>query len=125
MEVTRIFRDVIDPQDAPLACGRSGESFVERHAHTRRKGITAAHGENAFQMLALFVPEHDAEDVVPHDFLDALRDAAEKFFAVEDGGDFAADFIKESKGIGLIRMGKEQALGDGVRIAQQCKRADF
>ncbi len=93
MDVTRILRDVVDSQDAAFARSRSGEPFVQRNAHARGNGIAAAHGENAFQMLRLFVPEHDAENVILHDFLDALGDTAKEFFAVQDGCDLAADFV--------------------------------
>src|SRR6266403_1863715 len=106
----------------PLSRRRSGEPFMQRDARACGNGIAAAHGENAFQMLGLLVPEHDAENVIFHDFLDALGDAAEKFFAVEDGGYFTADFVEQSERIGLIRMRKEQALRDGVRITHQGER---
>ena len=76
-------------------------------------------------MLRLLVPEHNAENVILHDLLDALGDAAKKFFAVEDGGYFAADVVEQSERIGLIRMRKEQALRDGVCITQQRKGAGF
>jgi hypothetical protein len=76
-------------------------------------------------MLGLLVPEHDAENVILDDFLDALGDAAEELFAVKDGGDFAADLIEQSERIGLLRVREEKALRNGVRITQQRKRADF
>jgi len=114
--VTRIVGDIIDPQDTPLARGGSGESFVQRDAHARGNRVTAAHGEDAFQMLGLLVPEHDAEDVILDDFLDALGDATKEFFAVEDRGHFAADLVKQGKGIGLFGVRKNHALRDGVRL---------
>jgi len=46
-----------------------------------RDGILVAHGKSTFEELGLFVPEHDAEDVIVDDFLDALGDAAQEFFA--------------------------------------------
>ena len=49
---------------------------MKRETKARWNGILAAHGENTFQQLRLLVPEHDAEDVVIHDFLDAFGDAA-------------------------------------------------
>ena len=98
---------------------------MKRYTHTPRKGIAAAHGENAFQMLGLLIPEHDAENIILDDFLDALRDAAEELFAVKDGCDFAAHFVEQSERIGLLRVGKEKALRDGVGVTQQRKGVDF
>ncbi len=123
--VTRVARDVIDAQDTPLARSRSGESLVQRDAQARGNRITAAHGENALQMLGLLVPQHDAEDVILDDFLDAFGDAAKELLAVKDGSDFAADFVKQGEGIGLVRVRKDHALRDGVRVTQQGKGADF
>jgi hypothetical protein len=69
-------------------------------------------------MLGLLVPEHDAENVILDDFLDALRDAAEELFAVKDRGDLAADFVEQSESLGLFRVRKEQALGNGIGVTQ-------
>src|SRR6266403_383955 len=124
-DVARIIRDVIDSQNTPLACGRSREPLVERYARARGKGIAAAHGKNALQMLRLLVPEHDTKDVILYDFLDSLGHTAEELFAFKDGCNFTADFIEQGKGVGLLRVGKEQALRDGISVTQKRKRADF
>jgi hypothetical protein len=76
-------------------------------------------------MLGLLVPEHDAENVVFDNFLDALRDAAEELFAVKDGCDFAAHFVEQSERIGLFRVRKEQALRDGIGVTQQGESSEF
>src|SRR5258708_7815162 len=80
-DVTRIFGDVIDPQDAALSCGSACEAPVKREAKARCNRIRGAHGESALQQLRLFIPEHDAEDVIVHNFFDALGDAAKELFA--------------------------------------------
>jgi hypothetical protein len=84
--VARVFGDIIDAEDAALAGSSSGEALMKREPHASRNGILVAHGKNAFKELRLFVPEHDAEDVVIDDFLDALGDAAQELFAVQNGG---------------------------------------
>jgi len=53
-------------------------------------------------MLSPFVPKHDAKNVVVDEFLDALRYAAQQFFAIEDGSDFAADFVEQRQRVGLL-----------------------
>src|SRR5713226_6851450 len=118
VDVARILRNVIDPEAAALTRGRSGEPLVQGDAQARGNGIAAAHGEYAFQMLGLLVPEHDAENVILDDFLDALRDAAEELFAVKDRCDLAADFVEQSESLGLFRVRKEQALGNGIGVTQ-------
>ena len=47
------------------------------------------------------VVEHDAEDLVIDDALDEFGGAAKKLFDIEDGADFAADFVEEEKRFGL------------------------
>src|SRR5712672_2562978 len=93
-DVARIVCDVADAQDAPFSGGGSGETFMQRDPQACRNGIAATHRENTFQMLRLFVPEHDAENVILDDFLDALSDAAEELFAVENGSHLSADLVE-------------------------------
>ena len=118
-DVTRIFGDVIDPQDAAFSGGSAREAMVKREAKARRNRIRGAHGESALQELRPFIPEHDAEDVIVHNFFDAFGDAAKELFAVKDGGDFAADFVQERKRIGLLGIGSEQAGWNGVSVARE------
>ena len=49
---------------------------MKRELHASLDGVLIAHGKSAFEELGLFVPEHDAEDVIVDDFLDALSHAA-------------------------------------------------
>src|SRR5260370_1109194 len=93
-DVTWIRGDVIDPQNAAFSGGRACEAMMKRQAKARRNRLRAAHGENALQQLRLLIPEHDAEDVIIHNLLDAFGNAAKELFPVKDGGDFAADFVK-------------------------------
>ncbi len=67
---------------------------MKGNAHAHGDGVTIAHDEDALELLRFFIPQHDAENVVVDKFLDALRDAAQQFFAVEDGRDLAADFVE-------------------------------
>src|SRR6266550_508595 len=92
---TRIFGDVIDPQDAAFSGGSAREAMMKREAKARRNRVVAAHGENAFQQLRLLIPEHDAEDVIIHNFPDAFGDAAEKLFAIKNRGQLAAHLIQQ------------------------------
>ena len=69
-----------------------------------------------------FVVEHDAEDLVVDDALDEFGGAAKKFFDIEDGADFAADFVEEEKRFGLGANFLEQARvfnGDGKSAGEQ------
>ena len=90
-----------------------------------RDGILVAHGKSTFEELGLFVPEHDAEDVIVDDFLDALGDAAQEFFAVQNGGELAAHFVEEQEGLGLFRMRGEKALRHWIGIAEEGKSSEF
>src|SRR6266403_443159 len=45
--------------------------------------------------------------------------------AFQDGCNFTADVIEQGKGVGVLRVGKEQALRDGISVTQKRKRADF
>ncbi len=98
---------------------------MKREAQASRDGIAEAHAEHAFQQLSAFIPEHDAENVVVDDFLDPLRNLAQQFLAVEDGGDFAAYLVKQREGAGLLGIGDEQTRGDGVGVADQRKCGQF
>jgi hypothetical protein len=50
--------------------------------------------------------------------LDALGDTEEQLFAIEDGGQLAADFIQQRQCLGLLRLSGEQARWDGVHVAK-------
>ena len=63
--------------------------------------------------------------MVVDELLDALRDAAEEFFAIEDGGEFAADLVEHGKRGGLLRVGHEQARRDGIGVADHWKWKAF
>src|ERR1700676_697564 len=106
IDVAGIQAHVDNPNGAALGGGGAGDALVERHLDARGNGVFITHGENGFQELSAFIPEHDAEDVIVDDSLDAFGDAAQEFFTVEDGGEFMAHFVKERKGVGL-RGGKE------------------
>src|ERR1700704_1341265 len=94
-DVTRIFGDVIDPQDAAFSGGGACEAMMKREAKARRNRIVAAHGENALQQLRLLIPEHDAENVIIHNFPDTFGDAAEKLFPIKNRGQLAAHLIQQ------------------------------
>ena len=57
--------------------------------------------------------------------LDALGDAAEEFFAVEDGGQFAADLLEEHERFGLLGVGSKEALRDGIDFTRGNEGAEF
>ena len=111
----------MDAQNAALARSRARKTLVKWEPRARGNGIVTAHGEDRFQKLGLLVPQHDAEHVVVHNFLGARGDAPEKLFAVENGSQLAADFVKERQCLGLLRVGDKQALRNRVRITQQSK----
>ena len=77
------------------------------------------HGENAFEKLAGLVPEHHGEDVIVHDALDVLRDAAEEFFAVEDGGQLAADFVEQLETRGLVGFRVHQSGSERIDVTER------
>src|SRR2546429_250540 len=106
--VTRIFGDVIDPQDAAFSGGSAREAVMKREAKARRNRVVAAHGENALQQLRLLIPEHDAEDVIIHNSPDAFGDAAEKLFAFRNLVQLAAHLIQQLYGLSLLRIPDQQ-----------------
>jgi hypothetical protein len=114
----------VDAQNAALTGGSPGEALVKREAGAQGNGVFAAHGKGGLQKLRLLVPEHDAEHVVVDNFPDALGNAAKKFLTVENGGQLAADFVKQGKGFRLLGVGDKQTLGNRVGIAQQSKRPE-
>src|SRR5437870_2396048 len=88
-DVAGIFTDVVDAQDAALSGSRTRKAFVKRDARVCGQGVARAHREDGFKKLRLLVPKHDAEHIVVDDFFDALGDAPQKLFAVENGGQLA------------------------------------
>ena len=122
--VAGIFAHVMDAQGASLACGRSGKALMESEPHARGNGIIAAHAEDALQQLRLFIPEHDAEDVIVNDFLDALGNPLEELLPVKDRGQFAAHLVQKRQGLRLFRIGDKQTLRNRVRITQHGKRSE-
>src|SRR5256885_12264333 len=76
-------------------------------------------------MLGVFVPQHHAEHVVVDQFLDALRDASQELFSIQDGGNLAANLIQQGQSIGLLGMRDKKTRGYGVRIAYQRKEREF
>src|SRR5260370_2422153 len=124
-EKARILERVGDADGAALARGGAGESLVEGNAHARGDGVAIAHDEGAFEVLRFLIPQHDAENVIVNEFLDALRDATEELFAVEDRRDFAADFVEQRKRIGLLGIGREQTGRNGGGIAHQWEWRQF
>src|SRR6266850_1286623 len=123
--VAGIFGDVIDAEDAALAGSSSGQALMKRELHASLDGILVAHGKSTFEELRLFVPEHHAEDMVVDDFLDALGDAAQEFFAVENRGELAAHLVEEQEGLGLFRMRGEKALRYRIGAAEMGKSSEF
>ncbi len=98
---------------------------MKRELRASRDGILVAHGKSTLEELSLFIPEHDAEDVIVDDFLDALGHAAQELFAVQNGGELAAHFVEEQEGLGLFRMRGEKALRHRIGIAEKGKTSEF
>jgi hypothetical protein len=117
LNIARVLEGVVDSEDPALAGGGAGESLMQRKTQARGNGVAITQGEGTFQVLGLFVPEHDTENVVVNELFDALGDAAEQLFAVEDRGDFPADFVEQSEGVGLLGERGEQTGRDGIGIA--------
>src|SRR5947209_14138768 len=76
-------------------------------------------------MLSAFVEKHHGEDVIVDQLFYPLRDAAKKLLAVQDGSDFATDFVQEGKRVGLLGIGHKQARGDGISFTHQRKGGEF
>src|SRR6266850_4279327 len=123
--VAGIIGDVIDAEDAALAGSSPGEALMKRELRASRDGILVAHGKSTLEELSLFIPEHDAEDVIIDDFLDALGHAAQEFFAVQNGGELAAHLVEEQEGLGLFRMRGEKTLRHRIGIAEKGKSSKF
>src|SRR5882672_2700234 len=123
--VAGIVGDVIDAEDAALAGSSSGQALMKRELHASLDGILVAHGKSTFEELRLFVPEHHAEDMVVDDFLDALGDAAQEFFAVENRGELAAHLVEEQQGLSLFRMRGEKTLRHRIGIAEQSESTEL
>ena len=51
--------------------------------------------------------------MVVNQFFDAVRDAPEEFFAVEDGGDFPADIVEQRERIVLVGWARNRLPGTG------------
>src|SRR5258707_279417 len=67
-----IGKRVCNANSPPLPCRGAGESLMEGNARARRDGVAIAHDEGTFEMLRLFIPQHDAENMIVDKFLDAL-----------------------------------------------------
>ena len=76
-------------------------------------------------MLGTFVEQHYGENMVVNQFFDALSDTAEQLFAVENGGDLAADVVQQGKRVGLLGVRDKQARGDGISFTHQRKWSEF
>ncbi len=119
----RIRKSVSDAHGAACTGGGAGKALVQGNAHTRGNGIAIAHDESAFEMLRFFIPQHDGENVIVDEFFDALSDLAKQLFAVEDGSDFAADFVEQRESVGLLGVRNEQTRRNGVGVADEGKRS--
>jgi hypothetical protein len=73
------------------------------------------HGKNDFQLRGFFIPQHYAEEVVVHDLLDAVGDAAKKLVAIQNGRDFLADLGKQREALAHRGMAWTIVLLAGLR----------
>ena len=113
-----IVLDVINAYAAALGGGCASDAFVERHAEAHGTRIFIAKGENALEKLGCVVPEHHAKSMVVDETLDALGDAEEQLFAIEDGREFAAYLVQQRQRLGLLRISGQKARRNGVHVAQ-------
>src|SRR5437667_11283178 len=118
-DVAGIFTDVVDAQDAALSGSRTRKAFVKRDARACGQGVARAHREDGFKKLRLLVPKHDAEHIVVDDFFDALGDAPQKLFAVENGGQRAAHIVKERQRLSLLGEVYKKTRRNSIRISEQ------
>src|SRR5262249_16243568 len=123
-DITRILSDVADAQGAALASGMAGDPGEERDPEAGRDGVLVMHGEGAFEKLPVLVPEHDCKELIVDELLDALRDAAEEFFAVENRSQLATHFVEQREALRLLGVRGELILWDGIRVAEE-KTAEF
>jgi hypothetical protein len=95
---------------APTGCV-AGDALVKRYAKPRWNRFAEVRGKNDFELRGLFVPQHHAKEVVVHDLLDAVGNAAEEFIAIENGSDFLADLGKQREALTHCGVGSLTAVG--------------
>jgi hypothetical protein len=57
--------------------------------------------------------------------LDTLSDAKEQLFAIEDGRQLAAYFVKQRQRLGLLRVSGEKARWNRVHVAKNAVGSDL
>jgi hypothetical protein len=63
--------------------------------------------------------------VVVDQLLDALCDAEEKFFSLEDGSKLATHLIQEQERFGLLWMRQKETLGYRIGITHEGETSEF
>src|SRR4030095_9439683 len=102
-DVTGVYAHVVKTDGPARSRGVAGNSAIQRHTKPRGDGVFIVHSENAFQKLRFLVPQDHGEDVVVDDFLDALGNAAQKLFAIEDRSELAAEIVEQAQRFRLLR----------------------
>ena len=99
--------------------GRAGDALVQRHLEAGGDGVLEPQGENTFQHLCLLIPEHNRENVVIDQLLDALSDTPQEFFPVQNGCQLMADLIEKTQRLGLLGLRHIEAGRHGIRVTKQ------
>ena len=121
----RIVQCVGDANRAAFARRSSGDSVMQRKAKARRNRVAVAQTENAFEKLRVFVPQHHAEKMIVNDFFDALRDATQQFFAIENGREFATDVVQQRERACRFRHGQNQVRGYRISVFPERECSEF
>src|SRR5271156_1667060 len=98
---------------------------MEAQRQTRGDGLFVAKRENGLQELGIFVPDHDVEDVVVDEALDAFGDGAQQDGVTDQWRKVAADFLEEREGFGLFVGGGEETGRKRVRVAERAEKFAF
>ena len=121
-EVAGIGSDIGNNDRFTKSGGGADDAFTGRDAQFALDALAVFDIDAMTENVLGFVVEHDTENLVIDDALDEFGGAAEKFFDIEDGADFAADFVEKKKRFGLGTDFLEQAgvfNGDGESAGKQ------
>ena len=124
-DIARVFAHIGYADNAALAGGASRKTLIQRDAHGEGDGILVLQGKDAFEVLRRFIPKHDAEDIEVHQGFDAVGNAAEELFAIEDGGELAADVVEQGKRAAVFGKVGENGRRDRISVADGGKASEF
>src|SRR5260221_7866563 len=117
-QITRIDGDVGSKHRFAQSGGRSNDSFTGGNAEFALNPLAVLDIQTVTKDFLFFVVEQDAKDLIVDHALDEFGGAAQQFFDVKDGADFAADLVQQKKRFGLRADAfKEPCVFNGNRQA--------